>query len=84
MYYERVRTFLREYKKPTIVRPKIEWSHIAAFFRSIWVLGVIGAERFEYWKLLLWTLMRKPRLFAEAVTLAIYGYHFRKLSLQMS
>jgi hypothetical protein len=28
---------------------------------------------------LLWTLFRRPRLFPEAVTFAIYGYHFRKV-----
>ncbi|MGC9359639.1 MAG: DUF4070 domain-containing protein, partial [Anaerolineae bacterium] len=79
-----VRTFLREYQKPQVIQYKLEWAHIAAFFRSIWALGIIGAERFEYWKLLAWTLLRRPSLFADAVTLAIYGYHFRKVSLQMS
>jgi hypothetical protein len=39
---------------------------------------VIGRERFHYWQLLGWTLFRRPRLFETAVTLAIYGHHFRK------
>jgi radical SAM superfamily enzyme YgiQ (UPF0313 family) len=84
VYYERVRTFLREYKKPQIIKRKLDLNYIAAFFRSLWVLGVIGSERFEYWKLLLWTLFRRPSLFVDAVTLAIYGYHFRKVSRRMS
>ncbi len=84
VYYERVRTFLREYKKPQVIQRKLGWNYIAAFFRSIWVLGVVGSERFEYWKLLLWTLFRRPSLFVDAVTLAIYGYHFRKVSLRMT
>jgi hypothetical protein len=50
-----------------------------AFFRSILRLGILGKERFQYWKLLLWTLFRRPRLLPEAITLAIYGYHFRKV-----
>jgi hypothetical protein len=29
---------------------------------------------------MLWTLLRRPRLFSRAVTLAIYGYHFRRVS----
>jgi hypothetical protein len=37
-------------------------------------------ERVEYWRLLLWALFRKPRLFPLAITLSIYGYHFRKVS----
>ena len=50
-----------------------------AFFRSILRLGILGKERVHYWKLLLWTILHRPRLFADAVTFAIYGYHFRKV-----
>jgi radical SAM superfamily enzyme YgiQ (UPF0313 family) len=77
-YYERVRTFLREYKPPKIKSP-LDFQRILAFFRSIVRLGVLGKERFYYWKLLLWTLFHRPKLFPEAVTFAIYGYHFRKV-----
>ncbi|MBN1811872.1 MAG: B12-binding domain-containing radical SAM protein [Anaerolineae bacterium] len=77
-YYQRVRTFLREYKPPKI-KPPLDMQRFLAFFRSILRLGILGKERFQYWKLLLWTLFRRPRLFPEAVTLAIYGYHFRKV-----
>ena len=76
-YYRRIRTFLREYKPPK-VRQTIRFSHIYTLLRSSLRLGILGQERFQYWKLLLWTQFRRPRLFAEAVTLAIYGYHFRK------
>ena len=48
-----------------------------AFFRSIVRLGIIGKERLQYWNLLFWTLFNRPKLFPQAVTLAIYGYHFR-------
>lgn len=75
-YYQRVRTFLRDYKPPKIKAP-LELGHILAFFRSIYHLGVVGKERVHYWKLLFWTLFRRPRLLPLAVTLAIYGYHFR-------
>jgi radical SAM superfamily enzyme YgiQ (UPF0313 family) len=77
-YYERVKTFLREYKPPKI-KPPLDRQRVLAFFRSIVRLGILGKERFYYWKLLLWTLFRRPRLFPEAVTFAIYGYHFRKV-----
>ena len=36
-------------------------------------------ERFEYWRLLLWTLVRKPRQLPLAITLTIYGHHFRRI-----
>jgi radical SAM superfamily enzyme YgiQ (UPF0313 family) len=77
-YYQRVKTFLREYRPPKI-KARLDAQRFLAFFRSILRLGILGKERFHYWKLLLWTLLRRPRLFSEAVTFAIYGYHFRKV-----
>lgn len=78
-YYQRVRTFLREYRRPQIrVRP--DWRQLLAFAHSSVRLGVLGRERFQYWWLLVWTLFRRPRLMPLAVTLAIYGHHFRKCS----
>ncbi len=77
-YYQRVKTFLREYKPPKVEAP-LDLEHMLAFFRSIYHLGIIGKERVHYWKLLLWTLFRRPDLFPLAITLAIYGHHFRKV-----
>jgi radical SAM superfamily enzyme YgiQ (UPF0313 family) len=77
-YYQRVRAFLREYKAPKI-EATVNLGHVLAFFRSILRLGVIGKERRYYWKLLFWTLFRRPQLFSLAVTLSIYGHHFRRI-----
>jgi hypothetical protein len=41
-------------------------------------LGVVGRERFHYWRLLAWTLFHRPALLQLAVTFTIYGHHFRK------
>jgi radical SAM superfamily enzyme YgiQ (UPF0313 family) len=77
-YYQRIRTFLGEYQSPKI-RAQLQLQHILAFCRSIYHLGLVGKERVHYWRLLLWALFRRPRLFPMAVTLAIWGYHFRKI-----
>jgi radical SAM superfamily enzyme YgiQ (UPF0313 family) len=77
-YYQRVKTFLREYKTPKFTAPP-NLQYILAFFRSIYRLGILGQERVHYWKLLGWTLFHRPTLFHVAVTLAVYGYHFRKV-----
>lgn len=77
-YYARVITFLREYKVPKVSIP-IDLQYIRAFFRSIYQLGIVGKERLHYWKLVFWTLFRRPKLFPLAITLAIYGYHFRQV-----
>ena len=51
-----------------------------AVLRSLYRLGLFGRERFEYWKLLIWTARRRPRLLGDAISLAIVGHHYRKVS----
>jgi len=77
-YYQRVKTFLGDYKLPQIKTP-LDLEQILALFRSIYHLGIMGKERVQYWKLFLWTIFRRPKLFPLAITLAIYGHHFRKV-----
>ncbi|MFA5514924.1 MAG: DUF4070 domain-containing protein [Desulfuromonadales bacterium] len=78
-YYRRVMTFLREYRPPKI-RAGLDFDYKIAFFQSIYRLGILGRERVHFWKVLLWTALHRPRLIPAAITLAIYGYHFRKVS----
>lgn len=77
-YYERVRTFLREYHPPEI-RLHLDTQYILALWRSIYQLGIRGVERVQYWRLFFWTLFHHPRLFPLAITLAIMGFHFRQV-----
>lgn len=79
LYYERVLTFLREYPSPRI-KIQLEPQYILALWRSIDQLGIRGAERLHYWRLFFWTLFRRPRLFPLAITLAVYGFHFRQVA----
>ncbi len=79
-YYERIKTFLQEYK-PLRGRPlRPQLAHLEAFIRSIWVLGIKEKGRQYYWRLLAWTLARRPQSLPMAITLAIYGFHFRKIT----
>jgi radical SAM superfamily enzyme YgiQ (UPF0313 family) len=78
-YYRRIKTFLSEYESPK-AKISLEAQRILAFFRSGLKLGILGKERFQYWDLLMWTLLHRPRHFSIAVTLAIYGHHFRRVS----
>ncbi len=77
-YYKRAMTFLREYKRPK-ARTPLDFQRLLAVLRSSVRLGIFGKERFQYWKILFWTLFRRPQLFSLTVTLAIYGHHFRKI-----
>ncbi len=77
-FYQRVKTFLEEYQPPKIKTP-LDWQRLLAFFRSVYHLGIINRERRLYWDLLFWTLKERPAMFATAVTMTIYGYHFNKI-----
>jgi radical SAM superfamily enzyme YgiQ (UPF0313 family) len=76
-HYRRIRIFLRQFQIARN-RTHLDLQHILAFFRSVYHLGILERNRTEYWKLLIWTVFRRPRAFPLAITLAIYGYHFRR------
>jgi len=77
-FYQRVRIYLQG----CIPNPKgtfrFRFEHLKAFLKSVLRLGIIGKERLHYWRLLFWTLFRRPKLVPLAVTYAIYGFHFRR------
>lgn len=79
LFYERVKNFLVEYRPP--VQPvNMNIEEIKAFFRSIYWIGIRGIERREYWRLFFRALFRDIKKFPLAITFAIYGFHFRKVS----
>lgn len=78
-YYERLKAFLIDYR-PHRKKQPIRADKVRALLRSFLWLGIVGSERVQFWKLLAWTLRHRPESFPVAVTLAIYGYHFRKTS----
>jgi radical SAM superfamily enzyme YgiQ (UPF0313 family) len=78
LYYERVKIFLQEYKRPKFNTP-LDFQRAMAVLRSSVRLGVFGRERFHYWKILLWTTLQRPGLVPLAITFTIYGHHFRKI-----
>jgi radical SAM superfamily enzyme YgiQ (UPF0313 family) len=78
-YYMRIRQFLLNYKRLHGNQMKIEFFHVGAFIKSIIIIGILNKGRSEYWKLLIWTLFRKPWLMVDAITYAVYGYHFQTI-----
>ncbi|MHC4427083.1 MAG: DUF4070 domain-containing protein [Planctomycetota bacterium] len=53
---------------------------VAAFVKSLWVLGVRSRGRRAYWSFLLRLLLLHRRKFTEAMSLAILGHHFRAVA----
>jgi hypothetical protein len=78
-FYERVKTFLRDYRLPTERPSRIKWEQIKALLRSIWFLGIRDQGRVYYWKMFFFSLLKYPKKFSLTVTMAIYGFHFRRV-----
>jgi radical SAM superfamily enzyme YgiQ (UPF0313 family) len=77
-YYERVLEFLSHYKPR--IRQRLNVEDLVAFFNSIFKQGLQGSHRKEYWNFLFQAYRRNAAAFSEAVTLAIMGYHFQKVT----
>ena len=86
LYYERVKGSLRQYQ-PLEKRKwhfhfrYLRWHfpYLGAPFKALMILGIKDNARVYYWKLLFWSLFRRPLLLPLAITYSIYGFHFRKI-----
>ena len=78
-YYERILTLMKNFKPLQKKKYRLRLCYLNAFFKSIWYFGIIGSEKFYYWKLFFWSLIKRPRLFPMVITYAIRGYHFREI-----
>ncbi|MFC2004152.1 B12-binding domain-containing radical SAM protein [Chloroflexota bacterium] len=83
-YYERVRTFLKEYRPPKVRVSRLQFHHIEGFIKATWFLGVREKGRRYYWRLLASTLLKHPRSFPLSVSLSVFGFHFRKTAERFS
>jgi len=80
-YYERVVTFLKEYKpRKTSGISQLRFSHIASLFKTFWFLGIMNKGRRYFWRLQISTLLRRPRHFPTSIGLSVSGFHFRKVA----
>lgn len=78
-YYKRIVNFINHFKPtyrrmPATFTPQMIW----AFLNAVVRLGILGEERRHFWRLLSWTFIHHRNLFPRAVTLAIYGWDYRK------
>lgn len=78
-YYERIMNFLKEYRPLKSDLRHFNFNQLAALVKANFHLGFVGKERKYYWKLFFWSAFRRPKVFPLAITLSIYGYHFRKI-----
>jgi radical SAM superfamily enzyme YgiQ (UPF0313 family) len=78
-YYARVKRFMKDYRPMQKKVVQLRYSYWKAGLKSVFILGMLRKERFYYWRLVFWSLFRKPKLLPMAVTFSIYGFHFRKI-----
>ncbi len=78
-YYRRVLVFLEEYR-PRGPRLRLTWRDVRALVSSLWVMGVLHRGRCAFWKYLAIVLVKHPRKLPPAITLAIHGYHYRRVA----
>ncbi|HSW56332.1 MAG TPA: B12-binding domain-containing radical SAM protein [Ignavibacteriaceae bacterium] len=82
-YYLRVKHFLNNYKLPVWNKNKIKLKEVRAFMMLVWLLGTLEKGKKYFWKLFAFSLFRHPNKFPLAMTLAVYGYHFRKIAARI-
>lgn len=84
-FYERLTTFLDNYKPSGISRKRPDFRRLFAFFKSMVYMGVLGngISQWYYWKMVVKAAVRYRSAFSEAITLMIYGHHFRKVAKRL-
>lgn len=83
-YYERIRTFLSEFQPQSRRGGRPHPRQLVSLLKSMWILGVTEKGRRQYWQLFISTLFRAPRSFPLCISLAVQGFHFRKVAEKIS
>ena len=92
-YYERVKLYLnRTHPRPGRREAgerasKQQWltrANVRAFVTSIVRQGVLGRQRWSYWKFLMAVAVRYRHCVGAAMTLAVMGYHFQVMTRKLS
>ncbi|NWF49755.1 MAG: DUF4070 domain-containing protein [Ignavibacteriaceae bacterium] len=82
-YYLRVKQFLKNYRLPSWNKNKIKLKEVRAFVMLLWLLGTLEKGKKYFWKLFAHSLIRHPKKFPLAMTMAVYGYHYRRIAAKI-
>ena len=79
-FYKRVCNFLQNYQPAR--KRRMRSCEVKAFLKSIFYLGILGngLSQCYYWKMLFKSIIFYREVFPEAITLMVYGHHFRKVA----
>ncbi len=79
-YYNRIKSFLNEYKVPVWKSRMPTFTEIKAFFKLVWRIGLFEKGRRHFWNTFFYSFFKYPAKFPIAMTLAVYGFHFRRIA----
>lgn len=79
-FYKRIKSFLNEYKVPSLKYRALTLTEIKAFIKLIWLIGVLEKGQRYFWTTFIYSLLKHPKKFPLAMTLTVYGYHFRRIA----
>ena len=79
-YYGRIKSFLNEYKVPSWRSQMLTFTEIKAFVKLLWLIGILEEGRKYFWQTLVYSFFKYPKKFSLAMTLVVYGYHFRRIA----
>jgi radical SAM superfamily enzyme YgiQ (UPF0313 family) len=79
-FYRRASKFLEHYQPRR--KSNLEDHTIKTFLKSVFYLGIVGngISQWYFWKMVCKSLLFHRKLLPDAITLMIFGYHFRKVS----
>jgi radical SAM superfamily enzyme YgiQ (UPF0313 family) len=78
-YNKRIKVLLQEYRKFGKDARVTFWTKINVLIHTFWKLGVREKGRTHFWRLCLWTAVKRPQLMPDAIMLSIYGFHYRRV-----
>ena len=82
-FYKRLKIFISDYKVPYWKPSKLTLREVKAFIRLLWVIGILEDGKRYFWKTFMYSLFKYPSKFTMAMTLTVYGYHFRRIAAKL-
>lgn len=81
LYYDRILRFFQEFRPAngSDFPQMINLASIKAFCRVAFILGLREKGREHFWKFFFRILLQHPKRLPDALVLAVYGFHFRKI-----
>jgi radical SAM superfamily enzyme YgiQ (UPF0313 family) len=78
----RIKEFYKFYKPPNVETPitrKIEKEFVVILLKTFFTLGILWEDRKYFWKLILWTLVNKPKRIDQSLNFLFFLYQYHHL-----